>query len=57
MRCSECKKLLAIGVWQTLQIKCPRCGHINERTMSPMEKEPDNGKTSRALDRRQAQTG
>ncbi|MGH1461010.1 MAG: Com family DNA-binding transcriptional regulator [Neptuniibacter sp.] len=53
VRCSQCRKLLAKAIYQQLQIKCPRCGRINERTTSPRDKEiRSHGETSRAVDRR-----
>ncbi|WP_341465544.1 Com family DNA-binding transcriptional regulator [Delftia acidovorans] len=29
MRCSSCNRKLAVGVFQQLNIKCPRCGTLN----------------------------
>ncbi|MDX1755894.1 MAG: Com family DNA-binding transcriptional regulator [Marinobacter sp.] len=54
IRCGNCNKLLAKAIYQQLEIKCPRCGRINERTGSPMEKDVKyhHGQTSRTLDRR-----
>ncbi|KMQ72836.1 Com family DNA-binding transcriptional regulator [Marinobacter subterrani] len=58
IRCGSCNRLLAKGLFEQLEIKCPRCGKINERTASPMEKDVkySHCKTSRTLDRRQTKT-
>ncbi|WP_313233994.1 Com family DNA-binding transcriptional regulator [Delftia acidovorans] len=29
VRCASCNRKLAVGVFQQLDIKCPRCGVIN----------------------------
>ncbi|MGI1672080.1 MAG: Com family DNA-binding transcriptional regulator [Neptuniibacter sp.] len=56
IRCTQCRKLLAKALYQQIEIKCPRCGHMNERTASPQDKEACHGKASRTLDRRQKET-
>jgi phage FluMu protein Com len=30
LRCHTCRRKLGMGVYQTLQIKCPRCGVLNQ---------------------------
>lgn len=29
LRCGNCRRLLARGQHSTIEIKCPRCGHLN----------------------------
>nr|WP_280191174.1 Com family DNA-binding transcriptional regulator [Delftia sp. PS-11]KAJ8743672.1 Com family DNA-binding transcriptional regulator [Delftia sp. PS-11] len=29
VRCASCNRKLAVGVFQQLNIKCPRCGTLN----------------------------
>ncbi|MBJ2144688.1 Com family DNA-binding transcriptional regulator [Delftia acidovorans] len=29
MRCASCNRKLAVGLFQQLNIKCPRCGTLN----------------------------
>ncbi|MBU0994130.1 MAG: Com family DNA-binding transcriptional regulator [Proteobacteria bacterium] len=36
-RCWNCKKLLFKGTPGTIEIKCPRCGHINFYQPEPPE--------------------
>ncbi|WP_083300963.1 Com family DNA-binding transcriptional regulator [Jeongeupia sp. USM3] len=41
IRCGHCRKLLARGHYLHLQIKCPRCGAINDlRAASPIARAP-----------------
>ncbi|WP_111640001.1 Com family DNA-binding transcriptional regulator [Marinomonas shanghaiensis] len=54
IRCSKCNKLLAKGVFQMIEIKCPRCKHINESAMSTINGVKPHGKTHHSMDRRQA---
>ncbi|MGE8405069.1 MAG: Com family DNA-binding transcriptional regulator [Delftia tsuruhatensis] len=36
VRCSSCNRKLAMGIFQKLSIKCPRCGTLNSlRVESP----------------------
>ncbi|WP_420555166.1 Com family DNA-binding transcriptional regulator [Neptuniibacter marinus] len=54
IRCKQCNKLLAKAIFQQLEIKCSRCGAINQRTMSPyIDGEKTHGQTADSLDRRQ----
>ncbi|MGB0732102.1 MAG: Com family DNA-binding transcriptional regulator [Pontibacterium sp.] len=34
VRCTKCAKLLAKADYTKLEIKCPRCGRINQRATS-----------------------
>ncbi|WP_366512329.1 Com family DNA-binding transcriptional regulator [Neptunomonas sp.] len=57
IRCTKCEKLLAKASFYTIEIKCPRCGHI-QRAVSPITKDGvTHGKTSHTLDRRQTSPG
>ncbi|WP_076496133.1 Com family DNA-binding transcriptional regulator [Neptunomonas antarctica] len=57
IRCTKCSKLLAKAIFSEIEIKCPRCRHI-QRAMSPITKDGvHHGKTSNSLDRRQAPPG
>ncbi|MGH8759130.1 MAG: Com family DNA-binding transcriptional regulator [Burkholderiales bacterium] len=45
VRCGSCGKKLAVGAYQRLQIKCPRCGCLNDlragdTTQSPQPERP-----------------
>ncbi|WP_292950135.1 Com family DNA-binding transcriptional regulator [Neptuniibacter sp. UBA847] len=54
IRCNQCNKLLAKAIFQQLEIKCSRCGHINERASSPEGMDTQShGKASHSMDRRQ----
>ena len=66
IRCGHCRKLLCRGEYLRLEIKCPRCGALNqlrtgspepERRGAPSEKESDDRIPYRALDGRQAPPG
>ncbi|WIX31258.1 Com family DNA-binding transcriptional regulator [Salinicola sp. JS01] len=56
IRCSGCSKLLArAGQFDTLEIKCPRCGRINtQRATSSRSQETTRGSTDNPVDGRQA---
>lgn len=30
IRCGQCNKKLAVAVFEMLEIKCPRCRHLNQ---------------------------
>ncbi|MBJ7550727.1 Com family DNA-binding transcriptional regulator [Marinomonas ostreistagni] len=55
IRCTRCNKLLARGVFVSMEIKCPRCSFLNERASSPTHGVPDHGKTNHSMDRGQAE--
>ncbi|WP_429016037.1 Com family DNA-binding transcriptional regulator [Comamonas sp. 4034] len=41
VRCANCKRKLAVGVFQQLEIKCPRCGTLNSlRVEHPYAERP-----------------
>ncbi|MBU2967051.1 Com family DNA-binding transcriptional regulator [Amphritea sp. 2_MG-2023] len=53
IRCQRCNKLLAKAIYQVLEIKCSRCGVINQRAASPIDmKGTYHGKAPHSLDRR-----
>lgn len=65
VRCSKCSKLLAKAKYTHIQIKCPRCGTINDMRAesfkdechrAPLPRRTNNGKTTRTLDRRETET-
>ncbi|WP_223111755.1 Com family DNA-binding transcriptional regulator [Halomonas eurihalina] len=56
IRCTQCnRKLARASYYQLIEIKCPRCGHINARATSsrPMPKESHCGHPDHSLDGRQ----
>ncbi|QEW06358.1 Com family DNA-binding transcriptional regulator [Nitrincola iocasae] len=55
IRCNNCNKLLAKGIFQKIEIKCPRCKRLiqYERATSSIPQGAKNEQTHRALDRRQ----
>ncbi|WP_415798283.1 Com family DNA-binding transcriptional regulator [Comamonas aquatilis] len=64
IRCGNCRKKLGEGVFQRLNIKCPRCGAFNQLSAKSAELEPQRGpkaeindKPNRPLDRRQTPSG
>ncbi|MEX8193628.1 Com family DNA-binding transcriptional regulator [Comamonas guangdongensis] len=64
IRCGNCRKKLGEGVYQRLNIKCPRCGAFNQLSASSATSEPPRGPTAephdqphRPLDRRQTPPG
>ncbi|WP_363317780.1 Com family DNA-binding transcriptional regulator [uncultured Amphritea sp.] len=53
IRCQHCNKLLAKAIYTLIEIKCPRCGCITERTLSPIDmKGKYHGEASHPVDRR-----
>ncbi|WP_084628995.1 Com family DNA-binding transcriptional regulator [Neptunomonas japonica] len=38
IRCTKCSKLLAKAIFSEIEIKCPRCRHI-QRAVSPITKD------------------
>ncbi|SMH62542.1 zinc finger domain-containing protein [Azospirillum agricola] len=41
IRCGSCRRLLARGTAEMLEIKCPRCGTMNHvRVMNPLPERP-----------------
>ncbi|MCP8687755.1 Com family DNA-binding transcriptional regulator [Marinobacterium sedimentorum] len=56
VRCSNCNKLLAKGIFEELEIKCPRCKRI-QRARSSITNGAKDVQTPGTLDRWQAQTG
>jgi phage FluMu protein Com len=39
-RCFNCNKKLAVGVAELLEIKCTRCGHVNQYQIHPERERP-----------------
>lgn len=57
IRCTQCnRKLARASRYDQIEIKCPRCGHLNMRATSsrPTPKEPHCGHTDNPLDGRKA---
>ncbi|WP_422677925.1 Com family DNA-binding transcriptional regulator [Bisbaumannia pacifica] len=59
IRCSQCnRKLAAASGFERIEIKCPRCGHLQRATSSESaSKETDRGYPNHSLDGRQAPLG
>ncbi|MFD2664628.1 Com family DNA-binding transcriptional regulator [Halomonas halophila] len=57
IRCTQCnRKLARASRYDRIEIKCPRCGHLNQRATSsrPVPKEAPRGYPDHSLDGRQA---
>ncbi|WP_425356051.1 Com family DNA-binding transcriptional regulator [Salinicola lusitanus] len=60
IRCSGCSKLLArASRFDTIEIKCPRCGrlHTQRATSSMPNRMQNRGSTDNPVDGRQAKAG
>ncbi|WP_150600577.1 Com family DNA-binding transcriptional regulator [Pandoraea fibrosis] len=48
-RCGTCQRKLGVGVIQQLQIKCPRCGTLNQ-FVTAKSREPERRRASETKD-------
>ncbi|WP_099737245.1 Com family DNA-binding transcriptional regulator [Comamonas sp. 26] len=51
IRCGSCRKKLGEGVFQRLNIKCPRCGAFNQLSAQSATPEPQRGPTAETYDK------
>ncbi|WP_073292260.1 Com family DNA-binding transcriptional regulator [Halomonas caseinilytica] len=61
IRCARCtKKLARASIYDIIEIKCPRCGHLNRKratSSEPIHKERTRGQPDHSVDGRQAPPG
>ncbi|HCR99166.1 MULTISPECIES: Com family DNA-binding transcriptional regulator [Halomonas] len=61
IRCKQCNRKLAnVSDYQFIEIKCPRCKHLNQQratSSKPLKEKMPRGYPNHSLDGRQAPSG
>ncbi|MAN51225.1 MULTISPECIES: Com family DNA-binding transcriptional regulator [unclassified Marinimicrobium] len=41
VRCTKCRRKLAMAAFSEIEIKCPRCGAVNHQKATSLQSHPD----------------